>query len=248
MEDRVADVLVERAAIDNGAAVGLILSLLLHGGLTGLAVYAAMHAEAPRMASVLNIKFAPIPRSAGVMTPATAKPAEKPKPVTPKIEPPRPEPVKTTTAKTPAEKNTVPLSPFGKSTKRGSENPVIPPKPQPSAAPTAPGVAGVGDVAVGSAGVTGLEGGDFPYTIYIERMKNLIGTHWFRPQVATGAATTVYFAIDRDGTIRDAKTETYSGNSPFDRAALRAVLETSPLPPLPFGYNGTYLGVHLTFR
>jgi TonB family protein len=58
----------------------------------------------------------------------------------------------------------------------------------------------------------------------------------------------VYFAIDRDGTIRDAKIETPSGDGTFDRAALRAVLESSPLPPLPFGYAGTYLGVHLTFR
>ena len=28
----------------------------------------------------------------------------------------------------------------------------------------------------------------------------------------------------------------------------RAVLETSPLPPLPFAYSGTFLGVHLTFK
>jgi TonB family protein len=96
--------------------------------------------------------------------------------------------------------------------------------------------------------VTALEGGDFPYTLYIERLKTLIGGHWFRPQISGGGKTTVYFVIERDGSIRDAKTESESGNGTFDRAALRAVLESSPLPPLPFGYNGTYLGVHLTFR
>jgi len=58
----------------------------------------------------------------------------------------------------------------------------------------------------------------------------------------------VYFAIDRDGSIRDARVESASGNGLYDRAALRAILESSPLPPLPFGYNGTYLGVHLKFR
>jgi len=79
-------------------------------------------------------------------------------------------------------------------------------------------------------------------------MKTLIGTHWFRPQIGAGAATTVYFRIDRDGTIRDVRTETSSGNGTFDRGALRAVMEASPLPPLPFAYNGTFLGVHLTFR
>jgi TonB family protein len=103
-------------------------------------------------------------------------------------------------------------------------------------------------VPIGGAGVVGLEGGDFPYTIYIERMKTLIGSHWLRPQISGGVATTVYFRIDRDGTIGDVRTETSSGNGTFDRAALRAIMETSPLPPLPFAYNGTFLGVHLTFR
>ena len=140
---------------------------------------------------------------------------------------------------------TVPFSPFGKSTKKGSETP--PPKPKPI--PVAPQPAAAApEIPIGGAAVTALEGGDFPYTIYIDRMKTLIGTRWFRPQSAAGPTTTVYFVIDRDGSIRDAKTETASGNGTFDRAALRAVLESSPLPPLPFGYNGTYLGVHLTFR
>jgi TonB family protein len=79
-------------------------------------------------------------------------------------------------------------------------------------------------------------------------MKTLIGQRWLRPQVGGTITATVAFVIDRDGTIRDAKNEISSGNGTFDRAALRAVLEASPLPPLPFGYNGTYLGVHLTFR
>jgi outer membrane biosynthesis protein TonB len=35
---------------------------------------------------------------------------------------------------------------------------------------------------------------------------------------------------------------------PFvDRAALRAVVSSSPLPPLPTEYGGSQLGVHLKF-
>ena len=64
----------------------------------------------------------------------------------------------------------------------------------------------------------------------------------------TGTSTILYFAVDRDGTIRDVKIETPSGNSFYDRAAQRAIVETSPLPPLPFAYSGTFLGVHLTFK
>ncbi len=234
MEDRVAEVLAQRAALETGGAGGVILSILLHGALAGAAVYAAMHATPPKMASTLNIRFAPMP------APAIA-PAQPPKPVAPRIEPPKPEPVKRVETKKAPEKDTVPLSPFGKSPKKGSEHPAPPPRPttndqRPAAAAATPGV------------TAQLEVGDFPYTIYIERMKTLIGSHWYRPQITGDAVTIIAFVIDRDGTIRDVKTESRSGNDAFDRSAMRAVLEASPLPPLPFGYAGTYLGVHLTFR
>jgi len=230
MDDRVSDILLQRAALENGAGAAILVSILLHASLSGLAVWAAWrHAATPQPASVMTIRFASTPR-AEVLPAVTAAPQlAPPKP----IEQPKPAP------------KTVPFSPFGKSTKKGSEAP--PPKPKP--VPVAPQPAAMAaEIPIGGAGVTALEGGDFPYTIYIDRMKTLIGSRWFRPQAAAGPTTTVYFVIDRDGSIRDAKTETASGNGTFDRAALRAVLESSPLPPLPFGYNGTYLGVHLTFR
>ena len=200
---------------------------------------------APQEVSTLSIKFAPAAgvasRESGVVapTPATRLPIPKkleiPEPV---AQPPKPG-VK-------SEPKTVPLSNFGRSTKKGSETPPAPQPPAPQIA-AKPGVVGGIDIPIGSAGVTGIEG-DFPYTIYIDRMKTLIGQRWLRPQAGTGITATVSFVIDRDGTIRDAKNEIPSGNGTFDRAALRAVLEASPLPPLPFGYNGTFLGVHLTFR
>jgi protein TonB len=168
--------------------------------------------------------------------PPVAKKLTIPEPV---AEPPKP------TAK--SEPKTVPFSSFGRSTKKGSETPPAPTPHAPLPTPQAPGVVPGIDIPIGSAGVTGIEG-DFPYTIYIDRMKTLIGQRWLRPQGVSGVTATVSFTIDRDGTIRDAKNEIPSGNGTFDRAALRAVLEASPLPPLPFGYNGTFLGVHLTFR
>ncbi len=101
---------------------------------------------------------------------------------------------------------------------------------------------------IGGSGVTGLEGGDFPYTLYIQGMHRRIGTNWFRPPVADGTRVLVYFRILRDGTIGEVRVESSSGNPTFDRAALSAVKSSSPLNPLPFAYDGTYLGVHLTFR
>jgi protein TonB len=151
-------------------------------------------------------------------------------------------------------KNTAPPDAFGRSNKKPAEVPIpqthpVAPAPvtqQPSS-PATGGVARANDIAPGTSGVTGIEGGDFPYSIYLDRMKSLIGTHWFRPQGATATAT-IHFTINRDGTIRDVMLETASGDGTFDRAAQRAVMESSPLPPLPFAFSGNTLGVHLTFR
>ncbi len=239
MDDRVGDILAARARLDTGWMPAIfILSLLMHGGIAAFGIWTAMHTSTPVPVSVLNIKFAPMQAPVAPMTkpssPAPQTPT-KPKPPEPRIEAPKPkiDDVKPSAAK--PVPNAVPLSPFGKSSKKGAENPVVTPP------------AGPPPVPADGSGVTGLEGGDFPYPIYIDRMHTLVGQKWLRPQISN-ATTTIYFVIDRDGTVRDAKVETTSLNATFDRAALRAVIESSPLPPLPFGYSGTYLGVHLTFR
>lgn len=247
MQDRVADVLAQRAALDRGAGVGVALSVLLHAGLTGLAIYSALHAPAPKPANMVNIQFAKLP--------AMTKPAEAPvkKVTAPKIEEPKPviaEPAPVVTpppSKTPPpkpDKNTVPLSPFGQSTKKGSEAPAAPPPTANRLPPTDTGPV----VPVGGSGITGLEGGDFPYSLYLEGMQRKIGTNWFRPAVAAGTEVIIYYRIQRDGKITDARIHQPSSNPTFDRAALSAVRSSSPLNPLPFAYAGTYLGVHLTFR
>jgi len=84
--------------------------------------------------------------------------------------------------------------------------------------------------------------------MYVQNMNRLIGQHWSRPEVVAGTSVVIAFVVERDGTIHDAKIDTSSGNGGYDRAALRAVLETSPLPSLPFAYNGTFIGVRLIFK
>ena len=231
MHDAVGEVLAQRQALDSGAGSGIAFSLLLHGLIISVAMYAALRHPQPQSVPMIVISFA---RAA---VPAITTPAPAPVPALTAPQP-QPKPVAQPPAKT------VPLSPFGKSTKKGAETPPVPQPPTRNPQPTVqqPAV----QIPVGGTGA--VVEGDFPYTIYIDRMKTLVGEHWFRPQAATGVATTVYFVIERDGALRDARTEAESGNGTFDRAALRAVLESSPLPPLPFGYSGSYLGVHLTFR
>ena len=244
MDDRVGDLLAERARLGGGAGPGIAVSLLLHGSIAAAVVYAAVHATAPQEMSTLKIQFAN-PATVSVPTPIApaAPPVLPPKKLT--IPEPAAEPLKPVVK---SEPKTVPLSSFGKSTKKGSETPPAPhPQPPTPQIAAKPGVVGGIDIPVGAAGVTGIEG-DFPYTIYIDRMRVLISQRFLRPQAGNDVTTTISFTINRDGSIRDVKNEIPSGNGTFDRAALRAVLEASPLPPLPFGYNGTYLGVHLTFR
>jgi TonB family protein len=248
MRDRVAEVLAQRETLERGPGAGIAISLVLHGALTAAGVYAALHAPAPQPATMVSIQFAspPAPLQQPAKTapkpvaPAPAK-IEEPKP---RIEEPKPEPVKPEPPK-PADKNTVPLSPFGRSTKKGSETPVVPPAPPNTGAPptgTAP------EIPIGGSGVAGLEGGDFPYTLYVQAMHRRVGGQWVRSPGYSGPAAVIYFRILRDGTITEAKVSTSSGNPTFDRAALSAVRSASPLNPLPFGYNGTYLGVYLAFR
>jgi periplasmic protein TonB len=247
MRDRVADVLAQRAALDRGAGAGVALSILLHGGLIALGVYSALHAPAPSTAAMVNIQFAsaklpPMTKAAEPVKKPAPK-LEEPKPV---IAEPKPEPPTPTPPQKP-EKNTVPLSSFGQSTKKGSENPPAPP-PTANRQPPTETTGTTANVAVGQSGITGLEGGNFPYTLYLEGMQRKIGTNWFRPSVQPGTEVIIYYRIQRDGKITDATVFKASGNATFDRAALSAVRSSSPLNPLPFAYSGTYLGVHLTFR
>ena len=222
MHDAVGEVLAQRRTLDRGAGAGVVASVFLHAAITAAAVFAALRQPQQQSVPVIDIKFARMP------APAVSEPPQ-PAPV-PVAAVPQPQSVPKPMVKT------VPLSPFGKSTKRGA----APIKQATANAPPAI------EIPVGGTGA--VVEGDFPYTIYIDRMKTLIGQHWFRPQAARGVGMTVQFVIDRDGTIRDVVPETPSGNTVFDLAAQRAVLESSPLPPLPFGYSGTYLRVHLTFK
>ena len=246
MDDAVADVLSERSRLDRGLGGGIAASVVIHGVVTAAAVLAALRHPQTPMTSSINIRFAPIPAASAPAMKAPRAVARKSAPAPVVTAPPKPAtieepPAAPATPLAKPAKGALP-SPFGRSLKK----PVSAVAAPPASAVTAPAAGGI-EIPVGGSGVTGLDGGDFPYSVYIDRMRNLIGTHWFRPQGGSGT-TTVYFVIDRDGTLRDARNEVGSGNGAFDRAALRAILESSPLPPLPFGYNGTFLGVHLTFK
>jgi TonB family protein len=97
-----------------------------------------------------------------------------------------------------------------------------------------------------SGGASGIPA-DFHFTYYIERMLALIESRWYKPSVPPGTRARVGFVILKSGKVEGIRLEESSGNSSFDRAALRAMYAANPLPPLPPAYGEPSLTVHLSF-
>jgi TonB family protein len=108
------------------------------------------------------------------------------------------------------------------------------------------------DVALGG-GVQGaldmtVDGPISAYTYYLMTVRDKVASKW-DPSGATGkeVSTIINFRIDRVGKVTASYVEEPSGNAAFDTASLRAVVESSPFPPLPQEYVGDWLGIHLRF-
>jgi TonB family protein len=104
---------------------------------------------------------------------------------------------------------------------------------------------GTGPVTTGD---VSLDAADFPFSYYIATVRRKIAASWQVPGGSSAAVhCRVYFRITRSGSIDGASVEGSSGNFLFDQAALRAVVQANPLPPLPGGFPDAYLGVHFSF-
>ena len=76
-------------------------------------------------------------------------------------------------------------------------------------------------------------------------MLAIIGSHWVRPPVGGGVEAQLHFRIGRQGEVTGVEIVRASGHASFDLAALRAVRQASPLPPLPASYRHDSLGINL---
>jgi len=126
MDDRVGDILAQRARLENGAGVAIFFSVLFHATLTAIAGWSAWHLASAQATPVMMIRFAqtqPAPEvTSGAPPPPAAHAAEgsgaPPKPVD--------------------KKKTAPPSPFGRSTKKAAEPTPPPPPPPPQPPPPPP--------------------------------------------------------------------------------------------------------------
>jgi protein TonB len=252
--DAVGEVLAERQQGDLSWGIGASLAILLHGAIAGVLVLSALHHPVhfvtPRAVNVRLVQAGNLKGGTPAAPPPEEKPPEKPKIIKPAEEPPPPPPPSNkalllpTKEKEKEKKPAVPSVP-GPATKQPNQQAAAP-----AAAPSAqPGTGG----AVGMGGNVGVGGAtfdqpDFNYSYYVERMLVTIGMNWFKPAESVPISPMIRFRIERDGTINDPQIERSSGLPYVDRAALRAVMASSPLPPLPQEFSGRYLGVHLIFE
>ena len=92
-----------------------------------------------------------------------------------------------------------------------------------------------------------LDVADFCCPDYLVLMTERIKTAWDQRHGLAGQAV-VRFTIQRDGRLTDAVVERESGYPALDLAALRAILVTKQLPPLPAAFPNPSLTVHLNFQ
>jgi TonB family protein len=92
-----------------------------------------------------------------------------------------------------------------------------------------------------------LDVADFCCPDYLLLMVERIRANW-NARAGTVGEVIVTFTIDRDGRISGVSQETSSGNAVLDLNAMRAVVATRQLLPLPAAFPNPTLTVHLNFQ
>jgi TonB family protein len=92
------------------------------------------------------------------------------------------------------------------------------------------------------------------YGWYAEALQRRIGEQWQKEltqldqRIRTPPRTVVFFEIQRDGSLHNIRLVQSSGNSAVDFAALRAVKNSDPVPPLPSGLAKSYVSTEVWFE
>jgi TonB family protein len=97
-------------------------------------------------------------------------------------------------------------------------------------------------------GTVAVDNASFDYPYYFIQAFGKIEGNWSNPVAANQPLSCViYFKIIRSGTIIDPAVEKSSGIEAYDRACLRAVVASSPLPQLPTDFRDDIIGIRLEF-
>ena len=104
----------------------------------------------------------------------------------------------------------------------------------------------------GGVRVTG-DTGDFisRYSWYVTAIRSRISSNWLKatvdPSIRVAPRVYVIFQIYRDGRVVNPQLTASSGIPSLDRSALRAVYDSSPMPPLPGDYPSSSVAVEFWF-
>lgn len=134
--------------------------------------------------------------------------------------------------------------------KVGEPTPTTKPPSPPASRPLNRAQALVGEAGVVDGGSAGSVIADMRFAAYRARLWSHVKAHWSLPPslAGRGLSTVVVAAVTRNGVVSDAKVEISSGVEAFDLMALRALLNSSPLPEVPPDIPDSALGDGLGFR
>jgi periplasmic protein TonB len=90
---------------------------------------------------------------------------------------------------------------------------------------------------------------DFPHAWYVRQVIQKVEAEWKRQNRLSEPPQRplLYFEIQRNGAIKLPTVKESSGNPIYDQAALRAVVDAGPFPPLPQDWVRPSLGLELRF-
>ena len=258
----VTDVLRDRMHEPGGLQRMAIVSVLVHGAVVAALVLApgnwlSQQEAPPRTVMTISLGGGSGGPTSGGMTSIGGRAVQA---QTPPDAPTRPEPVRPPAARTPemtvpipgqAPRKTAPAAPVkqapddarGRTPTRGAET-----REGSAIAETGARGQGFGLTTSGGAGSgSTIDVADFCCPEYLIDMVNRIRANWnARAEVA--GSVIILFTIQRDGTLTSSSVEKTSNYTALDINALRAVVATRQLTPLPAGFPNPTLTVHLNFQ
>ncbi len=222
-------------------AAGATGTALIHGGVLALLLYGIQSPPPAPPVYAVELIAAPAPTTVRRPAPeAVSRPAEQPEPAPPAPKPADNKPVPV--AKTPAKPKPAPAS--AATAKPAQREPA--PRSQSQVAP-APGETpstGTDEVNVKTPGL------QFAYPEYLRNIVAQVYRRWDRPGGNQALRAEVSFFILRDGSVRDIRFVTPSGNFSFDlsaQGAIEAAGNARAFGPLPDGYEADVLPVSFFF-
>jgi len=92
--------------------------------------------------------------------------------------------------------------------------------------------------------------GTFTDALYLRQILGRVEAAWKRQNQVTEPPQVPSACVEilRDGSIRALTVHKSSSNASYDQAALRAIIEASPFPPLPQEWPKASLRILITFR